>query len=115
MTPTPYSFELQYSGDSFLGAYFQLKDEDNITPIDITNYRFLMQIKTCERGRIIKELSNGSGITIINAINGEFQIDSFIVPHTSGQMIYDLEITYPNNLVDTYIRGFFAIIQDISR
>lgn len=115
MIPEKYTFKQQYAGDTFKGLLMTLKDENNVNPIDITGYQFKMQIKTSELGQIIKELTNDFGITITDAVNGAFKIDEFLTPQKSGSFYYDLQVTYPNNKVDTYMRGYFPITQDITR
>jgi hypothetical protein len=114
MIPVIYNFKTQYAGDTFLGLNLTLKNENNL-PIDITGYFFKLQIKSNSKGITIKELTSLSGISIVNATEGKFKIDSFINPVVCGNHVYDLQVTYPNGNVDTYIRGLYSIVSDITR
>lgn len=114
MIPSKYNFKQQYAGDTFNGVVIDILDI-SMLPINITGYTFRMQIKSGEKGRILKNLSINNGITILDNLIGKIKIDSFIVPNFCGNAIYDLEVVYPNGHVDTYIRGLFPIINDITR
>jgi hypothetical protein len=108
-----YNTKPQIAGDTFQERILTIKR--NNSPIDLTGVLIKMQIKTEANGKIIKDLSIGNGITIIDALNGKFKIDSFLSPSQSRQYVYDIQITYTSGVVRTYLKGVIPIIQDISR
>lgn len=113
MIPKTYNFKQQYAGDTFNGLAFEL--DRNLSPIDLTGVIMKMQIRRGSNGQVIKELTTSNGITITDPLAGKFKIDAFVNPSTAYNYVYDLELTYPNGVVDTYIKGFFPIIEDVTR
>lgn len=47
--------------DTFNGFTFQLLEDDNTTPIDLTGAGFLMQLKTTEKSPVLYEFSTTKG------------------------------------------------------
>ena len=64
--------------------------------------------------RLKKEITDGVGITVEDALNGIFKIDAFIIDWTPDLYYYDVEITFLNGVVKTYIQGTLKVIQDIT-
>jgi hypothetical protein len=68
-------------------------------------------------GLVILTLTNevSGGITVLNPpTDGIFKIDSQIVDIEIGNHVYDIEITFANGDVRTYVSGNWLIYQDIS-
>ena len=115
MTPTTYKINDQYKGDTFNGVTFTLKEGADKTPIDLTGVSILSQFRVNEvTGTIQKTLEIGSGITLTNAIGGVFKINPFTLNWNTGTFFYDIQITFPNGDVRTYVKGSLNVIQDVT-
>lgn len=55
-----------------------------------------------------------NGITITDAINGRFVINEQIFNIPACNYIYDIQITFPNGRVKTWVGGFFQIINTVT-
>ncbi len=105
----------QYKGDTFDGVQFTLLNTQNSTPIDLTGVNIKIQFRHNSKiGVIQKEITDGNGITIDDAVNGVFSVDSFIIDWPPIVYYFDVEITFPNGVVKTYIQGTIKVIQDIT-
>ena len=115
MTPTTYKINDQYKGDTFSGVTFTLKEGAEKTPIDLTGAAILSQFRTKEvTGAIQQTLSIGSGITVGNATGGVFSFDAFVLDWNTGTFFYDIQITFTDGSVRTYIKGTLNVIQDVT-
>lgn len=111
--PGVYKIKDHYKGDTFDGVEFTILDGMDNSPINITNSAIKIQFrKSSNTGNLVKEINIGSGITVVNAVGGVFRINSFLLNWDSGIHYYDVQITFPNNVVKTYIKGEILIIQD---
>ena len=68
--------------------------------------------KLKETGTVVKEISVGSGITIVD-VNGVFSIDSFDVTFGAGFYVYDIEVTSGSD-IRTYVKGSLTVKQDVT-
>ena len=84
-------------------------------PIDLTGAILLCQIRSQSLLDVALSLSTGNGLTITDAVNGKFQIDSMIIDIPVKVYKYDIQITFPTGIVKTYISGSFNITEDVSR
>lgn len=109
MQPAIYNFKQQYAGDTFNGIQLTIENKN------LTGFLIKMQIKTAPFGAVVKDLSIDNGITIVDAVNGILRIDSFVNPITAGYYIYDMQFTNPNGVVQSYLKGQFTVIQDVTR
>lgn len=102
-----------YKGDTFRAVPMQFKL--NGVVVDITNYIIKMQLKKEADGVPYLTLSSvdNAGITIVDGIAGVFEINEQIINIKSGTYIYDIEFD-DNGTIDTYIRGSFNVIGDIT-
>jgi hypothetical protein len=100
------------SGDTYDGVQFEVIV--NSAPKDLTNtgikVYFRRQSKT---GAIQKSISNGSGITKTDAVNGVFQIDAFTVDFPAGTYYYDIQFN-DSGVINTYVGGYWNILQDVT-
>ena len=55
-----------------------------------------------------------AGITITNAVNGAFKINTQIIDIQAGNYIYDIEFNI-NGVIETLIKGDFIITNDVTR
>ena len=104
-----------YKGDTFDGIRYTILNSSDNLPIDLTAATIKSQFrKSAKKGTVIKEVTDGVGITISDAVNGIFEIDSFIIDWEVSTYYYDIEITFSNGVVKTYIEGTLTVIQDIT-
>lgn len=74
----------------------------------------LCQFRLNRDAPVVLQLSTGSGITITNAVGGVFQFDPLIIDVPIASYKYDIEMTFPNGTVYTYISGAMNVVTDIS-
>lgn len=102
-------------GDTYDGCVFTIEYEDH-TPLDLTGASILMQIKkSASDDEPVLEFTDTDGITITDAINGEFQIDEVIIDILPKIYQYDIQVTLSNGKVKTFVEGKFTVNSDISR
>ena len=108
-----------YKGDTFPEQLFQIEEEiDNVvTNMDLTGAVINMQLRIKAGENVFLNLTSvaDAGITITDATAGEFKINSQIINIDARKYLYDLQITLQNEEVFTYIKGFFEVINDITR
>ena len=76
--------------------------------------RIMFRYRT-KTGTVVKDISNGSGITITDAATGQFTIDAFTpVDWAVDTYYYDVQITSSAGAINTYLWGTVNIIQDIT-
>jgi hypothetical protein len=109
-----YYFKDIVKGDTFKGLSFAV--EVNETPLDLTDAAVDIWFRSGSKtGTIEKVLSsNTGGITITDDVGGVFQIDPFTVNLAAGTYFYDIQITFPDNTVKTYVDGTMKVIQDVT-
>ena len=111
--PTKYNMPNHYKGDTFDVLQFTLLNTDGLTPINLTGMTIKSQFRrNSKKGILTKEFIIGTGITVTDALNGVFKIDSFILDWGVATYYYDIEFTFTDGRVVTYIEGLIKIIQD---
>lgn len=84
------------------------------TPVDITGSTIEIDFRyRCKTGKIVKETSIGSGITVIDAVNGRFDLDKFLLDWEVGLYWYGVVITFPNGDIDENLQGEVKVLQNI--
>jgi hypothetical protein len=93
---------------------FTIKDGDGVaislvgaTAIEI-DFRYNNKL-----GAIVKETSIGSGITVIDAANGRFDLDSFLLDWAIGCYWYGVVITFASGDIDENLQGEVKVLQNI--
>lgn len=110
-----YNIPDQYRNDTFDGLVFSLKNSIDETPIDLTGASIKVQFRhNTSRNFVIKELNIGTGITILDAAGGRLAFDTFIVDWQASNYVYDIEVTFADGRIKTYVKGSWKIIQDIT-
>jgi len=108
-----YNIKKQVFGDTFNGVQFTY--QLNNAPIDLTAATIKIQVrKESKTGEVVKTLETGSGITITDATNGVFSIDSFVIDIPVGINYYDIQLT-TGATVKTYVEGIFEVLQDVTQ
>lgn len=109
-----YNFNPIKKGDTFSGIRFTVNIND--VPADLTDASIRMQLRTQPLHPTAHEMSTEGGqIEISNAEAGEFEIIEQIIDFPAYNYYYDIEITFANGVVKTYIEGKLPISQDITR
>lgn len=116
MIPKEHNFKTQYAGDTFKGLRFTCSRLSNEveTPIDLSDVAINMQIRSINGGAIVKDFSIGNGITLIDATSGIFRLEAFKNPR-EGNYVYDIQFTYNNGVVQTYVKGKINVVNDVTR
>ena len=102
-----------YKGDTYDTVQFRLSIND--VAEDLTNYAIRCMFReNTKQGILVKDISIGSGITLVDAVNGLFNIDAFAMTFDAGGYFYDIEFTDGNGRIKTYLKGQLTVIQDIT-
>lgn len=111
MTPGTYNFPDCVRGDTINAKRFTITTTvDEVTaPLDLTD----ITIKATFRGKKTLILTEGDGITIVNAIGGVFEIDPFSL-NEYGKWTYDIQFTTSTGIVKTYLRGEVQVLNDLT-
>lgn len=123
MKPAFYQIRTQYRNDTtdYLGFNFKVWEGDPEVldlnaDLDLTGISIKMEFrKGNERGKIAKTITDDAGITIVDRLSGEISIDPFIIDFVAGTYYYDIQFTYPNGRVKTYIKGQMIVKEDITK
>lgn len=103
-----------YKGDTFkqIPMVYKL----NGAPQDLTGAVIRMQLRKEKDGVSYLELTSvaSAGITITDAVNGSFKINTQIINIQAGNYIYDIEFNI-GGVIETLIKGDFIITNDVTR
>jgi len=102
-------------GDTFEAVNFAVIK--NAVALSLTGAVIKMQLKKeCSGIPILSFTSvSSAGLTITNAASGLFTINKQIINIPAYNYLYDIEITFSNGDVKTYIEGSFLVKCDITR
>jgi len=104
-----YNFDNLHRGDSLAATTFSMKTSADSLPIDLTG----ADIKVAFRYEgILIEKNIGSGVTVDDASTGVFILDSFEFADI-GKYKYDIEITFTDGTITTFVKGFIKVIKDV--
>jgi hypothetical protein len=108
-----YNFKPHLKGDTFPGITFSIKVNDEF--LDLTDAQIRMQLRQNPTHPVSYELSFEAGnIEISDAENGEFKIKEQIIDFPARNYNYDIQISWPDSKVKTYISGIWVINQDVT-
>ena len=100
-----------YKGDTYEGQQFTVSI--NGLAEDLTNYSIRCMFRSeNKKGTVVRDISIGSGITLVDAVNGVFLMDQYNIDFDADMYFYDIEMTAPNGDVNTYVCGKIKVIQD---
>jgi hypothetical protein len=102
-------------GDTFEEVAFAIRKNNAV--LSLTGAVIRMQLRAECGGLIALNLTSvaNAGITITNAAGGLFKINKQIINIASGLYEYDLQITFSDGTVKTWLSGDFLIECDITR
>lgn len=87
----------------------------NDQPINLTGAIIKMQLREDVDSPAALTLSTtGSTIVITNALQGTFTIPPILVDIPFGKYLYDIQVTFANGVVKTYVKGTWEIVADIT-
>ena len=101
---TPYNLPCHITGDTYDAVRFEVSV--NEIPQSFQNTQIIAEF-VC--GPIVKTLSLGAGLSIVDADAGIFQIDQQIIDWQPGLYNYKIKFIFPYNLIRTWITGTFEI------
>lgn len=117
--PVRYDFIPHYKGDGLRKIAMVLKYPQTGNPVNIEGAKIRMQLRAKFVGKIAWEFSTlGDGdslLVITDGLNGKFEfprMNSWGI--IASKYDYDIEITHADGFVCTYVRGTWAINQDIT-
>lgn len=108
--PGSYNLDI-YRGDTQQWQFVLWEDEDKTQPIDLTGVAVMAEIRDKPAGAKITEIA----CTVVdpNIINAYLSADiSHALPIKAGY--WDLELTYPGDIVTTILAGSVTITPDIT-
>ena len=117
MSPGKWNIPNQYKGDSFDRINFAVftTNSDSGSETDLTGVVPKMQIrKDSAAGRLVKTLTITDGLEWTAQASGTFYLDPFLITFDSGDYVYDLQFTYADTSVVTYLKGGFELIDDVT-
>ena len=102
-------------GDTFKEYPFEILI-DNVA-LNLTGAIIKMDIKkdACSLPALTLTSVSNNGITITDAVNGEFKINQQIISIPAGNYQYDIQITLANGAVNTWVGGLFQVINTITQ
>lgn len=103
-----------YKGDTFKQVLMVYKV--NGVAQNLTGAIIRMQLRKEKDGVSYLELTSvaNAGITITDAVNGAFKINTQIIDINAGNYIYDIEFNI-GGVIETLIKGDFIITNDVTR
>ena len=113
MTPQIVDYKNYVRGDTINARLFTLSQTAGgvTSPIDLTGASIRATF-VCPQTCVKKTV--GEGISIVDATNGQFQINTFSLP-IEGKWCYDIEIEFPDGTVKTWIKGTIKILNDVTK
>ena len=102
-------------GDTFEAVNFAVVK--NAVALSLTGAVIKMQLKKECNGVAILALTSvaSAGLTITNAAGGLFKINQQIINIAEFNYIYDIQITFADGTVKTWVEGNFVVKCDITR
>jgi len=103
-------------GDTFDQVDFQLKIND--VAVNLTGAVIRMQLRKSysdTTAALSLTSVSSAGITITNALEGRFRINTQIIDIEVYNYVYDIQITLASGVVKTYIQGGFNITNEVTR
>lgn len=88
----------------------------NDVAIDLTGCEIKAEFKLPNSEAIVWTMTTvDSSILIVSPpTSGKIQFASQIIDIAAGKYNYDIQITFTDDVVKTYVRGVFTVIQDIT-
>jgi hypothetical protein len=116
MKPAVYNIKNHTTGDTWKGLSMQLLDA-NENPIDITDCNIKCQFRQRknEANHWLTLSTETEGIEITDAENGTFAFKEQVINLPAKTYVYDVQFTFPDGKVKTYVEGTWTILADVTR
>jgi len=116
MIAITFNLKDRVKNDTFRSVNFIYKNGVG-TPIDLTGASIHIQFRfRCKTGTIVKDVTDGNGITITDPLNGMFTLDEFTpVDWEVDTYYYDVEVTFLDGTIKTYVNGTVKVLQDTTK
>lgn len=112
-----YDILAQRRGDTFAGVKFIFNL--NASPVSLLGCSIMMQVRQeADASEFVMSWSSAnSEITIGGTSNNEVTILPKLIPTNAParKCVYDLQITFPDSKVKTWVAGAFEILKDVTR
>jgi len=112
MIPVIYNIKA-YRNDT-LQLTFTIRDNDG-NPVSLANADLKLQVRNKPDGTVYITMTEGNGLTVGGVGNNVITISKIIDFNACGCYHYDLQATFTNGIVNTYVRGSFIIFNDITQ
>jgi len=110
MLPAIYNFSKAVEGDTHDGVSVTVKSDG--AAVNLTNITIAMQVRSATDA-VALNLTVGSGLTKTNAAAGVFTVNAFTMP-AAGTYSYDVQFTYANGSIKTYMSGHITSIDGVT-
>ena len=102
------------AGDTYDGFALALADENGAIPLEGAAVR--MQWRAFrKRGALALDLQLGAGIEVSDALGGEIFVGPITVPAAPGQYFYDIEFTFADGTVRTWLEGTADVGEQVTQ
>ena len=100
--------------DTFRSVEFTINVDGS--PVDLTGTTIATEFRfRTKTGTVVKSVNNSAGMTITDAVNGVVEIDEFTpVTWSPDTYYYDVQITFTDGTIKTYVQGTVKILQDVT-
>lgn len=113
MKPATKHFHL-YRGDTWEGTKV-FRIDDVAQEGDLASVRMQIKAKATDTTALVELTSAASQITILSAADRRFQIPRQAISIAKGRYVHDIEATFTNGEVRTYLQGRVTVDQDVTR
>lgn len=111
-----YNFPTVMAGDTWSKVGLELlfwSDVAKTVPILMDNNDIVMQIRTNFTTEVITyQVRKGAGITVYG---NSVLIEPFVVTFKPAVYVYDIQITYEDSTIQTYLQGTFTVKADATK
>lgn len=86
----------------------------NTVPINLASATVYIQVRKGCGGVLALSATNGDGITIGGVDNNEITVNK-LVDIDKGNYKWDMQVSYSDGLVKTYLEGDFIVYDDVTK
>jgi hypothetical protein len=112
-TTATYNLPTQKTGSTFNELPLQINLGG--TAVNITSFAFKLQFRRQVNGNAELTFELGSGISLVDAVNGQLKIETFLITLPPAKYVWDLRVTDANGNIDYPIGGAWEILPNVSR
>lgn len=86
----------------------------NTVPISLVGATVYIQVRKGCGGALALSATNGSGVTVGGVSNNEINVNK-LVNIDKGNYKWDLQVTFSDGTVKTYLEGDFIVYDDVTK